>query len=394
MSSVPGSFFRRALFWVHLSVGIACGLLVLLMSVTGVLLTYEHQMVESAARRNHVAVTGDATVLTADRLAAIAGAEGPARVSLVFTSESGAPVIVQRGREATLHHPVTGALIEDASAPRRGFFRVVEDWHRWLGGERGSTRAALNPAANGLFLFLLASGAYLWLPAVWRWRTLRGLLLFRKSYINAKVRDFAWHHVFGAWALLPLLLIVASGLVFSYPWANRAVFAAFGEAPPQRGGPPGGAAAGAGARDAAGAGADAGQARASLEDLRRAAAGAVEGWERLTLSLPAGGQRIDVPVELPTTGSRAPRRIVTLDTRDARVLSVSPVLAAGPGPEATPGQRARTWLRFIHTGEQYGIVGQTLAGLASLAACFLVYTGIALAYRRLIRPLFRAPAAG
>ncbi len=27
--------------------------------------------------------------------------------------------------------------------------------------------------------------------------------------------------------------------------------------------------------------------------------------------------------------------------------------------------------------------------LASLAACFLVYTGLALAYRRLIRPLLR-----
>jgi uncharacterized iron-regulated membrane protein len=359
-----------------------------------VLLTYEHQLVESASRRNHVTVPGDAAVLSADRLVALAGADGTGRVSLVFSPEPGAPVVVQRGREATLLHPFTGEVIEDASGPRRGFFRVIEDWHRWLGGERGSMRAALNPAANLLFLFLLASGAYLWLPAVWRWRTLRGLLLFRTSYINAKVRDFAWHHVFGAWALVPLLLIVASGIVFSYPWANRAVFAAFGEAPPQRGGPPG-AAGGAGARGTTTvAGEDAAETRASLEDLRRAAAGAVADWERLTLALPVAGPRIDVPVELPTTGSRAPRRIVTLDTRDARVLSVSPVLAAGPGPEATSGQRARTWLRFIHTGEQYGIVGQTVAGLASLAACFLVYTGIALAYRRLIRPLFRAPAGG
>jgi hypothetical protein len=46
-------------------------------------------------------------------------------------------------------------------------------------------------------------------------------------------------------------------------------------------------------------------------------------------------------------------------------------------------------MRFAHTGEQYGVVGQTVAGLASLAACFLVYTGIALAWRRLIRPLLR-----
>ncbi len=50
-------------------------------------------------------------------------------------------------------------------------------------------------------------------------------------------------------------------------------------------------------------------------------------------------------------------------------------------------------MRFAHTGEEYGVVGQTIAGLASLAACFLVYTGFALAWRRLVWPLFRRAAA-
>ena len=59
------------------------------------------------------------------------------------------------------------------------------------------------------------------------------------------------------------------------------------------------------------------------------------------------------------------------------------------GAAQTAGQRARSWFRFVHTGEQYGVIGQTIAGIASLAACFLVYTGLALAWRRLIRPLFR-----
>ena len=35
----------------------------------------------------------------------------------------------------------------------------------------------------------------------------------------------------------------------------------------------------------------------------------------------------------------------------------------------------------------------TIALLASLAACFLVYTGFALAYRRLLKPLFRRTEA-
>ena len=58
MASVSGSLFRRILFWAHLSCGVLAGLFILSMSFTGVLLTYEHQMVESAARRNHVAANG------------------------------------------------------------------------------------------------------------------------------------------------------------------------------------------------------------------------------------------------------------------------------------------------------------------------------------------------
>ncbi|MEQ1573862.1 MAG: PepSY domain-containing protein, partial [Vicinamibacterales bacterium] len=41
---------RRLIFWFHLSAGVTAGLVILLMSVTGVLLTYERQMVAWADR--------------------------------------------------------------------------------------------------------------------------------------------------------------------------------------------------------------------------------------------------------------------------------------------------------------------------------------------------------
>ena len=50
----------------------------------------------------------------------------------------------------------------------------------------------------------------------------------------------------------------------------------------------------------------------------------------------------------------------------------------------TRGDQAWGTSRFLHTGEYFGFLGQTLAGLASLLACFLVYTGIVLAWKRLI----------
>ena len=50
--------------------------------------------------------------------------------------------------------------------------------------------------------------------------------------------------------------------------------------------------------------------------------------------------------------------------------------------DANPGRRLRMWARFVHTGEYYGILGQTVAGLASAGGVMLVWTGISLALRR------------
>ncbi|HXC61008.1 MAG TPA: PepSY-associated TM helix domain-containing protein, partial [Steroidobacteraceae bacterium] len=388
---------RRILFWAHLSCGVLAGLFILSMSVTGVLLTYEHQMVDSAVRRNYIASAAGQQRLTADELAVAArAAGGDRRVSLVFDADPGAPVTVSAVRETVaLLNPVTGATITDAAAGPRGFFRAVENWHRWLGGSARSPGAILLDYANLLFLFITLSGLYLWLPAVWRWRTVRGLLLFQRKYINAKVRDFNWHHVFGAWMLVPLFLIALSGVVMSFPWANNLVYATFGEQAPQRGGGPipgpgGGAAARPdqrlpGAQDGSqpqrsAAAQEGSSQRASLQQLLDATTARIDNWQRVTLPLTGRGERVELAVELRSDERRPPRRTVVLNRADASVVEIQGATGA-----ATPsrGQQARTWLRFVHTGEQYGIVGQTIAGLASLAACFLVYTGLALAWRRL-----------
>jgi uncharacterized iron-regulated membrane protein len=48
----------------------------------------------------------------------------------------------------------------------------------------------------------------------------------------------------------------------------------------------------------------------------------------------------------------------------------------------TLGRKIRIWMRGLHTGEALGLAGQTVAGLASLGGCFLVWTGLAMAWRR------------
>src|SRR5262249_49480593 len=55
------------------------------------------------------------------------------------------------------------------------------------------------------------------------------------------------------------------------------------------------------------------------------------------------------------------------------------------------GRRVRAWLRFLHTGEALGWEGQLVAAGAALGGAFLVWTGLAMAVRRLRRMATRSP---
>ena len=47
-------------------------------------------------------------------------------------------------------------------------------------------------------------------------------------------------------------------------------------------------------------------------------------------------------------------------------------------------RRLRGWMRFAHTGELGGVIGQFVAGLACVGGAFLVWTGFSLAFRRFL----------
>lgn len=50
--------------------------------------------------------------------------------------------------------------------------------------------------------------------------------------------------------------------------------------------------------------------------------------------------------------------------------------------DQSTGRQARSFLRFAHTGEVFGLTGQTIAGVASAGAVVMVWTGLALSWRR------------
>ena len=244
---------RTLFFWLHLTAGLLAGVVVLIMSATGVLLTFEKQLIYYADTRD-ISLTPppSAAPLPLDALLARVRAGGlvgePSAVAV--RRDPAAPVALTIGQGVVAYaDPYTGRLLGRGDAGVRAFFRGVTDWHRWLAatGEYRATGRAVTGAANLAFLFIVLSGAYLWIPRTWAWRAVKQVIWFRGG-LAGKARDFNWHNTIGVWSAIPLAIVVASGVVISYPWASNLVYRIAGEAPPTgRGG------GGEGRRDAAAA---------------------------------------------------------------------------------------------------------------------------------------------
>jgi uncharacterized iron-regulated membrane protein len=398
--------FRKTLFWIHLACGVVTGLVVLMMSVTGVLLTYERQMLAWTDHEHYADPAPGAPRQPLDALLAAAKLHSPELVPTAITlrDDPRAPVTVAAGRAgAVLVNPYTATVAEQGGEKLRAFFDAVTGWHRWFNatGENRATARAITGASNLAFLFLVLSGIYLWLPRVWKWAAFKTRLLFNAKAGSSKARDFNWHHVFGIWSAIPLAVIVASATVFSYPWANDLVYRAVGEQPPARGaargGPPAAPARPAAATPAAEAtgSADWGSAAnepalLSYDELLARAAAHTADWRSLTLNLPtdASATAIRFNVDQGNGGQPHLRHTLTLDATTGAVQSWAPFSSQ------STGQKTRSWIRFLHTGEALGIAGQTIAGIVSFTSILMVWTGLALAYRRLVAPLLAGKAKG
>ena len=368
---------RKIIFWCHLPVGAIAGIVILIMCVTGVLLAYEKQITSWADTRGYRSAppSPGAQRLPVETLIAKARETRNANPTAVtLKSDPAAPAEIAFGREVTLFvNPYTGSVYGEGSKKVRSFFRNVTDWHRWLGakGDNRNVARAITGACNLGFLFLVMSGFYLWWPRNWNLKALRSVTWFRRG-LPARARDFNWHNVIGFWSAVPLFIVVLSAVVISYTWAGNLVYRIVGETPPTP-------------RATQPAPANANNNKSPVDLTSNLNAGwlraeqQVSDWRSISMQLPASASApLTFNIDSGTGGQPQKRAQLVLDRTTGEVTKWEPFSTF------TRGRQLRSILRFAHTGEVAGIAGQTIAGLVSLGGAFLVFTGLALAIRRLL----------
>ena len=384
--------------------GVLAGLVIGVMSVTGVLLAFERQIVAFAERDVRIVqppVPGEPR-LALDALVTRARAAVPnGQLSgVVLRADPTAMVVVNFGRErAVFVHPYTGAVLGEGAKTLRSFFHTMTDWHRWLGtGEKSrDIGRAITRACNAAFVVMVMTGVYLWWPRRWTRQVLQAVIV-PNLRLRGRPRDWNWHNTAGLWSASILICITLTGLVMSYQWANDLLYTLTGNMPPPR--PPGAAegrpaaadnrrnvggprvagsapdggagrqsrAAGQAAREWPGRTGEAGEAsstsqRASLESLFVVAVRQAPHWRSMTVRVPQrSAPQFTVTLEEARSLHPYPRSILTLDAVTAAVVQWEPYASYNLG------RTLRAWVRPVHTGEAGGVV--------------LVWTGLALAWRR------------
>ncbi len=359
---------RNIIFWTHLAAGLTASVFILTISVTGALMAFEPQIVGFAERKlRFVEVKGAAERLSPALI--VEGASGfkggKAATGLTLNAEPNAAAVVSFGKEGGLFvNPYTGEGLGGISKTHQ-FMHWVEDVHRFL-GSREKGKWLMNASAL-IFLCMIPTGLFLWWPKKWDKKTLSGILWFMPR-TSGKARDFNWHNVIGLWCSPTLLVIASTGAIIAYTWANDLLYRAAGTEPPlaKKEAPYG--------KKEKPAVVPAGE----FDLYVKAAAEKVPGWRQLSIRMP---QKSDGPVNVSIQGPKG-------ESPDffRSQLSLDPVTGAEkkwePVSGLSKGRVWRVWARYLHTGEALGWFGQLLAFITAIGGAMLVWTGMALSWRR------------
>jgi len=211
--------FRRALFQIHLWVGVSVGLYIFVVCVTGAALVFRIDM----QRALHPSLfTPSASGPLADPSAildSVRDAYPAGRVSGIDAPTTARPTYlayVLSGDDflTILVDPVTARVLGEL--PEHSFVRTVQDLHFDL--LAGRTGRLVNGAGAALLLVMCVTGLVIWWQGAANWR--RGLTLHaRRSWTRV---NWDLHSAIGFWTVAVIAMWAVTGVCFAFPSQFRA----------------------------------------------------------------------------------------------------------------------------------------------------------------------------
>lgn len=358
-------FLRKALFQIHLWAGIFLSVYVVLIALTGSILVFENELTSTTlpaylSSYSEINVASIPAVMDEFRIA-----YPTAHVTAITTPWAVVPAYQLTAVRANgtqfnvVADPTTATLHEQ----RRTWVNWIHDLHIFLllGSAHGEQ---VNGVGAAILLLLCVTGLVLWWQGIGKWtRALRISLRHNWRRIN-----FDAHHAIGIWTLGIVVWWSISGVYFG--WYKQlgvivnAISPLQGMAPPQL--PQLGAPS---------------VQRASLQAILDAAQHASPQGRLFTLSdLSLTGRIAYAQMDLRAPGDFSHRDIVTIDTANARVLTIWHY-----GRNHTAGDWFMWAMHPLHFGTLWGLPFKVLWFLLGLSLAVLSLTGLVMYWNRYLR---------
>lgn len=350
---------KKLIGQLHLWLGIASGLVVIVVALTGSILVFEDEIDEWANKDFFfVEVPANTQRLPLDHLLQQAKAyDTSLRISNIHTVTAEADrTVLFTGRKEKRSwniavNPYTGQVIRAIEREKR-FFSIVLQLHRYL--LMGKVGKAITGVSCLIFVILVISGLILWWP-----KKLKMLKQRVKIKWNGSGKRLNWdlHAVGGFYVHLCLFMISFTGLTWAYEWFNKSIYLVFDGQPQKKFVVP------------------------ANKIQQPITAGFYEQvYTKANEQLPYKGE---INIAIPDKDSLS--ITVSKQNYDASVSNISDVLYYEKGTgtllkerlytNESLGTKARRMVYPIHTGSLYGWPTKILALISALVAVSLPITG-------------------
>jgi uncharacterized iron-regulated membrane protein len=216
------SRFSKINAWLHLWLGLASGIIVFIMGITGCILVFEQEIKAVTSPYLNVEVEGQEKLLPPSKIyAAVHKALPNKEIHGVWYNGLDKSIKVDIESDSLIYvNPYNGKIT--GMVHHEDFFHFMDEGHRnlWLEREIGSQITAW---ATVVFFFLLISGLILWFPKKWN-KTTRNASFKIKWDAKFKRLNYDLHNVMGFYTLILAVLIAFTGLLMSFHWLRESTY--------------------------------------------------------------------------------------------------------------------------------------------------------------------------
>ncbi|PJJ84149.1 PepSY-associated TM helix domain-containing protein [Mucilaginibacter auburnensis] len=228
------SVFRKMSEWLHLWLGLFSGIIVFVVCLTGGIWVFRYEVWHFTEPYQRVEVQQKnylqpSELVERSRRYLASKGENPDTLASLTLGKAGksAFCIFDLGGESHAYiylNPYTGQILHDKreASPAEAFFIFVRAGHRffWLPQKIGSPVVG---SACIIFIITLLTGLIWWFPLKWTKKT-RDKSFKIKWNANWKRVNIDLHNVVGFYALLFIMTLTISGVVFTFDWFENGLY--------------------------------------------------------------------------------------------------------------------------------------------------------------------------